>query len=75
MTPPGALSPTAALAAAGVLVVVGAAGVVARDVGGGGSEAGMDAGMEAAAPQRVRSSRGPAGERRAGRCAMAVAAG
>ena len=51
MTPPGALSPTAALAAAGVLVVVGAAGVVARDVGGGGSEAGMDAGMEAAAPQ------------------------
>ena len=40
MTPPGALSPTAALAAAGVLVVVGAAGVVARDVGAGGSEAG-----------------------------------
>jgi murein DD-endopeptidase MepM/ murein hydrolase activator NlpD len=51
MTPPGALSPTAALAAAGVLVVVGAAGVVARDVGGGGSEAGMASGIEAAAPQ------------------------
>lgn len=47
MTPPGALSPTAALAAAGVLVVVGALGVAGRDIADGG----RGAGAEEATPQ------------------------
>ena len=49
MTPPGALSPAAALAAAGVLFVVGAVGVAARDVADGGG----GAGVEAALPQAL----------------------